>query len=129
AAKNPDADEANRRGHTAAVFEQVVERGVAGSVQIHRDAVDDILERLPRQAERGNERLQAPPLRRARVGAIERARQLLAPEHDRLAARWQAGRRRRLLIDRVVDRTAEVPDRDDGAALLRGQDEERVIEA
>ena len=64
------------------------------------------------------------------VRAVEAARQLLAPELDGLAARRQAAAAaRRLLVDRIVDRAAEVPDRHDRAALVGGQHQERVVEA
>ena len=51
AAEDPDADQADRRGDAPAVLEQVVERLVPRRVEIHRHAVDDVLERLARQVE------------------------------------------------------------------------------
>ena len=42
----------DRRGDAPAVLEQLVERLVARRVEIHRDAVDHVLERLARQVER-----------------------------------------------------------------------------
>ena len=50
-AEDLDADEADRRRDPPAVLEQIVERLVSRRVEIHRDAVDDVLERLARQVE------------------------------------------------------------------------------
>src|SRR5256885_12197733 len=47
-----------------AILKQILEALIAGRIQIHRDAVDDVLECLPRKAERCDERLQTPALGR-----------------------------------------------------------------
>ena len=90
AAEDPDADQADRRRDAAAVFEQIVERLVARRVEVHRDAVDDVLERLARQIElRRRTAAAAGPAASAASPAVEAARELGAPERHRLAARRQ----------------------------------------
>ena len=65
----------------------------------------------------------------SRRAALEaRAR---APRARRRSRRARSAHRRSIgaiLIHRIVDRAAEVPDRDDGAALLGRKDEERIVE-
>src|SRR5262249_57104151 len=67
AAEDANTDEANRRRDTAAVLDEVVERRVTRLLKIHRHAVDHVLERLTRQIEGSNRRLQRAPLRRPRL--------------------------------------------------------------
>ena len=130
-AEDPEADHPDRRCHPAAVFEQIVERLIARRVEIHRDAVDHILERLARQIELTDKRLQAAPLCRGGFPAVEGARQLVAPERDRGAAcrqRLSARRRRRRLVNGVVHGPAEVPDDSNRFAPLGREDQKGVIE-
>src|SRR5581483_12103896 len=76
AAEDANADQAHGRRDATAVLEEIIERLVAAVDQIHFDAVDDIRERLTRQVERADERLQRASLRRARLAAVVTARQL-----------------------------------------------------
>ena len=92
AAEDPDADETHRRGDAAAILVEIGERLVARGVEVHRDAVDDIVERLTRQVEGRDEGLEVLSLRRGRRGSVERARELGAPEGHGLAAGRIVGR-------------------------------------
>src|SRR5262249_56064005 len=79
AAEDPHAHEADGGSDPDAVFVQLLERTVAPPVQIHFDALDQRIERGPRQPERPDDWLQRAPLRRRRRSAIETPRDLLPP--------------------------------------------------
>ena len=103
---------------------------VARRVEVHGDAVDHVLERLPRQVERRDERLQAAGPAASRRSArrssapAPRARSVTPP------APADSGRCSSVLVHRVVHGPAEVPDGDDGARRWSGgQDEKRIVES
>src|SRR6202040_3125862 len=85
ATPDADADHADGRRDASAVLEEIPERLIARGVEIHRDAVDDVLERLAREIEPPHERLQAAALIRPGRLPGEHARQLRAPELDSFA--------------------------------------------
>ncbi len=90
--------------------------------QVHLHAVDQVLERTPRQVECAHERLQAASLRGGRR-AVEAPADLLPPLVER--GLWRPLSR---LVHRVVHHAAEIPDGDDRVALGCGKHEERVVE-
>ena len=108
AAEHLDAHHADRRRHAAAIADQLIEGVVARAMQIHLDAVDEIVERLARQRERRDVRLEiaAPAASaaapRQTAGRLPRATSSLRPPAV-------AGSDR--LIHRIVDGAAEIPDR------------------
>ena len=104
---------------------------VARRIEIHRDAVDTILEGLTRQVEALHEGPQPPGLHGFWFGAVIAPGKLGAPERRPPPGRSGSPRaaRRRLLVHGIVDRTAKIPDGDDGAPLLGRQNEKRVVEA
>ncbi len=108
------------------VLVELAEGLVAPRHEVHLDAVDQRLERRPRQVEALDHRHQRRALRCPRRAAFEAGGELRAPARD--LGRDASGVDRRGLIGRVVDGAAEVPHRDDGVALRRGQHEERVVE-
>ena len=102
-------------------------------MDVHLDAVDQIIERPARQVEPRDEWLQPLPL--AGFGhATSVAGGQLAPPARQFLGRsgvhlgcedlpaWQ-------VVDRVIHRPAKVPDGDNGVAFFRRQHEERVVEA
>ncbi len=102
---------------------QVRERLVSASAEIHLHAVDDGHERFSRQPELTDEGGQSLPLRRFGRPSVEERGNFTTPLRQLLLRRGSLR-----LIGRVVDRSTEVPDRDDGATLVGGQDQERVVE-
>lgn len=110
-------------------MKQIGERLVPRGIQVHRHAVDDILERLTGEIEPADERLQPAALRGGRRLAVVAPLQLSPPEVHGVAADRHAVPRRRRLIHSIVDRAAEVPDGNDGASLFGRQHEKRVVKA
>src|SRR5439155_24950234 len=109
------------RRDAAAVLEQLVEGRVGRAFEIHRHAVNHVVERGPRQVEAADERLKAPALFGRRRPAVIAARELTAPErHARVSGRARARRLRRFVY-RIVAGWAEVPDGDDRAAPFGGE--------
>ena len=122
----PTADATRRQ-----VLAQLVERAEARPVKIHLDTADHILERLSREVEGRHVRCEREPLRRARRPAFVARRQFVAParkRRGRRAPRILGRQLSRPLVHIVVNRPAEVPDGDDGAALWIREHNERVIE-
>src|SRR5206468_10330292 len=118
-AKNSDAHETDGRRHSPAVLEEMREGFVARRIEIHRDAIDTILERLTRQVEAFDEGPQPPGLLGLWFGPVITPGELGSPEGDRLTSCGKSlGRRRGLLVHCIVDRAAEIPDGDDRAPLL-----------
>ena len=103
---------------------EVIEGLVAASMKVHLDTFHKRLERRPGEIEPGDERLEGLPLRSRRRAAIEATGHLFAPPLHLGCA----GLRRRL-VHGIVHGAAKIPDRDNRAALVGGEHEERVIEA
>ena len=102
---------------------QVRESLVSARAEIHLHAVDDGLERFSRQPELTDEWGQSLPLGRFGRPPVEEGGYFTTPLRQLLLRRGSLR-----LIGRVVDRSTEIPDRDDGATLLWRQDQERVVE-
>ena len=66
AAEDLDADQADGRGDAPAIFDELVEGRIARALEVHFDAVDEIVERLARQGKLRHERLEVRALRRQR---------------------------------------------------------------
>ena len=97
--ENFHADKTDGRGDTAAVFLQRTERRVAGVLEVHGHAVDDVFECLPWEIERLDERLQIEALRCLRRPLLVAPRKLGAPAYERatrrgLNLRWRRSGRR-----------------------------------
>ena len=125
-AEDLDADEADRGGDLVAVGPQVAERGETRRLEVHRAAVDELLERQPLHGKAADHPLQRLALRRARPPAVEAGGHFLAPA-------LQSGRALRqrpllVLVHLIVHGPAEVPHGRDGLAAIGGQGQERVGE-
>ena len=111
-----DADEAHGRRHAKTILAQLFERIVSIALQIHRHAVDQVLETRPRKRKRRDERREVLALRCLWLAAVIEARQLAAPLRKRRRGIAVSG-----LVHGIIYRPAEVPHRDDGVALVGGQ--------
>ena len=124
AAEDVEADHPHRRRNPPAVLAQIVEGRIARMVEVHLNAVDEILERAPGQRVASGHRLQRHALPRFGRPAVEYPGDLAAPEPEL----GGGGGRVRRLVHGVVDGPARVPHRDDGVAFGRRQHEEGVVE-
>ena len=112
-----DADQSDRRGHATAVSGQLVEGRVTRSMQVHFDAIDEVVERLARQGELRHDRLEASALgRQGRVGPEDTVH--LRSPVDHLRGRDRGVIR---LVHRIVHRAAEIPHHADRLTLSRGE--------
>ena len=130
-----EADQTDRRRDAAAILDQRGERVVAGVPQIHLDAIDQLVESTRGRLNSRTYGFSPMPCG-VRRRSLVRRRQLRTPARPargRLRSRLVAQATgpfalRHHFIDGIVDRPAEIPDRDDGVALARRQHQKRVVE-
>src|SRR5262245_22132724 len=114
--EDTEADKPDARADPPAVLEELVERLIARPIEIHRDAVNYVIEGGPRQVEGVDPGLESPSLPRRRRLARVAARQLLTPRLECLARGNGV-----IITSSLVHGPAKIPDRNDGAALSVGR--------